>query len=117
MIGPCAKATVTCVIEALDGQRFTGTNYCNNAQSICPRSAGEGYEKCTTICQQEGHAEAVAVALAGDAANGATAYLTGHTYACQSCQEALFGAGVAFLSVGQPRGFARAVFEAHNPTQ
>ena len=102
MIGPCAKTTVKCVIVALDGKRFVGTNYCNNAQQTCPRLPGEGYEKCQTICRQEGHAEAVAVALAGDSAKGATAYLTGHTYACQDCQEALFGAGVAFLAVKSP---------------
>jgi pyrimidine deaminase RibD-like protein len=100
MIGPCAKTTVTCEIVATDGQRFVGTNYCNNAQAVCPRAVGEGYEKCTSICDQVGHAEVVAVALAGDNAEGATAYLSGHTYACQPCQEALFGAGVAFLSVG-----------------
>ena len=99
-IGPCVKATVKCVIVALDGQRFTGTNYCNNAQSACPRIAGEGYGKCKSICRQEGHAEIVAVALAGESCRGATAYLTGHTYACQPCQEALFGAGVSFLSIG-----------------
>jgi deoxycytidylate deaminase len=101
MIGPCAKATVTCEIVAVDGQRFLGTNYCNNAQSICPREEGEGYEKCKSICDQVGHAEVVAVGLAGDNAKGATAYLSGHTYACQHCQESLFGAGVAFLSVAK----------------
>lgn len=100
MIGPCAKTTVKCEIVAPDGRRFVGTNYCNNAQISCPRFPNEGYKKCVEICQQEGHAEAVAVALAGASAKGATAYLTGHTYACQSCQEALFGAGVSFLSIG-----------------
>jgi hypothetical protein len=98
-VGPCVKATVTCEIVSPDGQSFIGTNYCNNAQASCPRLPGEGYEKCKTICQQEGHAEVVAVALAGENAKGATAYLSGHTYACQPCQEALFGAGVRFLAV------------------
>lgn len=100
MIGPCAKATVTCTIIAANGKRYVGTNYCENAQETCPRLAGEGYEKCKTICGQVGHAEQVAVSLAGADAAGANAYLQGHTYACQACQEALFGAGVAALSVG-----------------
>ena len=100
MIGPCVKATVKCVIVSLDGRHFVGTNYCNNAQTICPRKPGEDYAKCKSVCAQEGHAEAVAVALAGSYALGGTAYLTGHTYACQSCQEKLFGAGIKFLSVG-----------------
>jgi pyrimidine deaminase RibD-like protein len=104
LIGPCAKATVTCEIIATNGQRFVGTNYCNNAQAVCPRVIGEGYEKCASICDQVGHAEVVAVGLAGDNAKGATAYLSGHTYACQPCQEALFGAGVAFLSVASKDG-------------
>lgn len=102
MNGPCAKATVTCTIVATDGQRFVGTNYCKNAQPICPRLPGEGYEKCRTVCQQAGHAEIVAVAVAGAAANGGHAYLQGHTYACMKCQHALFGAGVAAFSVGRP---------------
>ena len=100
MIGPCVKATVKCTIVSQDGQIFVGTNYCNNAQSTCPRSVGEGYEKCKSVCNQDGHAEAVAVQLAGTAAIGAIAYLTGHTYACRDCQERLFNAGIKFLSVG-----------------
>lgn len=101
MIGPCAKTTVTCTIVAEDGERFVGTNYCENPQEVCPRSSGESYSKCVTICRQVGHAEIVAVRLAGAKAKGAAAYLQGHTYACQACQEALFGAGVLTLSVGR----------------
>lgn len=107
MIGPCAKATVTCTIVAADGERFYGTNYCRNAQPVCPRAPGEGYDKCQTVCDQRGHAEIVALAMAGEKAKGARAYLRGHTYACQPCQEALFGAGVISLSVGlEPLGEA-----------
>jgi len=60
---------------------------------------GEDYTKCRTVCRQHGHAEQVAVRLAGPLARGAHAYLDGHTYACQACQEALFGAGVAALTI------------------
>lgn len=99
-VGPCAKVTVTCTIISPDGQRFVGTNYCNNSQPVCPRRDGEGYEKCASICDQAGHAEQIATYLAGANAVGAAAYLEGHTYACQACQEVLFGAGVATLSIG-----------------
>lgn len=100
-IGPCAKgAPVVCTIIGLNGVRYVGTNYCNNAQPACPRLPGEDYTKCKTICQQEGHAEEVALALAGENARGGHAYVEGHSYACRQCQEALFGAGVVALSVG-----------------
>lgn len=102
MNGPCAKATVRCTLIAPDGSRFVGENWCANPQPVCPRVPGEGYEKCKTICQQEGHAEVVAVRVAGSKAAGTRAYLEGHTYACQNCQETLFGAGVLSLTVGVP---------------
>ena len=57
--------------------------------------SGEGYELCKLICKQVGHAEVVALSLAGDTAKGATLYLTGHTYICEDCQRALDFAGVA----------------------
>jgi len=100
MKGPCAKATVSCTLVTTDGELIVGTNYCENAQPICPRKLGEGYEKCKSICQQFGHAEVAAVHLAGPKAKGARAFLEGHTYACQNCQETLFAAGVISLSVG-----------------
>lgn len=98
----CAKTTVRCTIVAVDGRRFVGTNYCENPQPVCPRAPGEGYEKCATICRQVGHAEPVAVALAGEHARGGRAYIEGHTYACMNCQHALFGAGVISFTVGAP---------------
>lgn len=98
--GPCAKTTVKCTLVTAEGEHIVGTNYCNNAQKTCPRLEGEGYEKCISICQQAGHAEQVVVSLAGNKARGARAYLIGHTYACQPCQEALFAAGVISLSIG-----------------
>lgn len=98
----CAKATVRCTLVTPDGQQFVGTNWCANPQATCPRSPGEDYTKCKTICRQQGHAEVDAVAEAGAAAKGAHAYLEGHTYACMDCQHALFGAGVIALTVGPP---------------
>lgn len=101
-IGPCAKTTVRCTLVAPDGTQYVGQNWCANPQPVCPRAPGEGYEKCKSICSQEGHAEAVAVRIAGANAKGTRAYLEGHTYACQNCQETLFGAGVLSLTVGSP---------------
>jgi hypothetical protein len=102
-MGPCAKATVRCTLVLADGSHVVGENWCRNPQPVCPRAPGEDYAKCTTVCAQQGHAEVVAVALAGPGrCLGARAYLNGHTYACQACQERLFGAGVESLHVGRP---------------
>lgn len=98
-MGPCAKQRVFCDLHTTDGRVIRGENWCENPQPVCPREPGEDYTKCKTICRQEGHAEVVAVRLAGDAAKGSIAHLSGHTYACQNCQEALFGAGVEYLKV------------------
>lgn len=100
--GPCAKATVRCTLVTPNGERIVGTNRCANPQATCPRAPGEGYEKCTTVCRQQGHAEQVAVQLAGEKARGSRAFLEGHTYACMNCQHALFGAGVLSFSIGSP---------------
>jgi len=94
----CAKQKVFCLLILSDGTTILGENRCRNAQAVCPRSPGEGYEKCISICDQVGHAECDAVSLAGPKAKGARAYLIGHTYACQNCQETLFDAGVISLS-------------------
>ena len=102
-MGPCAKATIRCTLVTPDGDHIVGENWCLNPQSQCPREPGEGYEKCKTICRQLGHAEEMAVRIAGDLAEGAKAFLEGHTYACMDCQHALFGAGVVSLSVSPPQ--------------
>lgn len=100
MRGPCAKRQVRCVIIAADNAtRFTGENDCANPQSVCPRLPGEGYEKCQSICQQSGHAEAEAVKLAGDSAKGSSAQLFGHYWICEPCGRALRDAGVASVTV------------------
>lgn len=102
MIGPCAKAFVRCTIVAMDGARYIGENFCLAAQPACPREHGEGYEKCTTICRQVAHAEVVAAAIAGNRAQGGTAYLEGHTYACENCKAALAVVGVNQVVIGFP---------------
>jgi deoxycytidylate deaminase len=99
MIGPCARRVVECTITADDGKVFTGTNWCGNAQSECPRLPSEGYAKCWTVCKQANHAERDALNRAGPWAKGARAELKGHTYYCRECQEALFAAGVKTIGI------------------
>ena len=101
----CAKKIVECWIQAKDGTIFYGSNDCDKPQVKCPRIGNEGYEKCKTICQQQGHAEEMALADAGEHdLNGATAYMFGTTHFCENCQKALFGAGVRYLTKGEPYG-------------
>lgn len=102
--GPCAKTRVRCTIVQPTGERIVGENFCANAQPVCPREPGEGYEKCRTVCAQLGHAEVVAVLLLGPCgtAVGATAYLEGHTYACEPCKAALAMVGVREVVIGPP---------------
>lgn len=105
MKGPCVKQTVTATIIATDGRRFTATNHCDNAQSICPRAGmatGEGYELCRSVCEQPAHAEVNAIWLARRATRGATLYLQGHTYACEPCKKACADAGIASIVIGAP---------------
>ena len=97
--GRCAKQIVSATIVTEDGHVFYGQNDCENPQTVCPRDtagckSGEGYEMCKDICQQTGHAEINALTRAGDAANGATLFLQGHTYACDPCKEAAIAAGI-----------------------
>ena len=105
MRGPCAKRRVICRIvteslgPGLRGETFIGENDCANPQSVCPRLPGEGYEKCRSICQQAGHAEIEAVRAAGEAARGATAYLSGHYWICEPCGAALRDAGVRSVQI------------------
>lgn len=103
--GKCAKATIRCTLVTWKGHHIVGENWCENPQEICPREKGENYEKCKDICQQIGHAEKVAIMLAGNQAKGTRAYIDGHTYACMDCQHILFNAGVKSLSIGPPPDF------------
>lgn len=100
----CAKVTVTCTVTSYSGRVIgIGTNACANPQPSCPRKRGEGYEKCTSICDQQGHAEVQALKdMVTRNVLGLKPYMAvvvGHTYACQHCQEALFGAGLSWLKV------------------
>jgi deoxycytidylate deaminase len=105
MTGPCVKQTVTATIVTPDGERFVGTNFVRNPQPTCPRGdmpTGVGYELCRTVCDQSGHAEPNALAVAGEKARGATLYLEGHTYACEPCKEAARAAGIVEIVIAAP---------------
>lgn len=98
----CAKAIVGCTIITRKGDVVYGENYCDNAQPRCPRTTGEGYEKCRTICQQEGHAEVMAIKSAvklGLSLDGAVAVVTGHYYSCKACALALKASGVTEIII------------------
>ena len=104
-MGPCAKQTVTATIVTPTGRRYTGTNWCENGQTVCPRvtagfKTGEGYELCQSVCRQSAHAEVNALWSAMDEETpgglaGSTCYVEGHTYACKSCLDALDAMAVA----------------------
>lgn len=101
-VGPCAKRTVTCLIESThpsgELEWVEGSNWCANPQPVCPREPGEDYTKCKTICRQSGHAETNAVALAkksGISLIGGSATIRGHYWICEPCGKALRDAGVA----------------------
>lgn len=67
--------------------------------------SGMGYDLCINVCDQVGHAEIVALALAGIDAAGCTAYIEGRDYICTNCQAALFKAGVKSWVLGPPPAF------------
>lgn len=101
--GPCAKQVVTATLIAANGTRYIATNHCENPQQTCPRGdmpSGQGYELCRDICQQRGHAETNVIELAGENARDGIVYVTGHTYACDSCMAAARSAGVLDIHMG-----------------
>lgn len=103
-IGYCAKRRVQCTIYATNGREYTGENLCAKPQPVCPRQPGDDYSLCRIVCRQIGHAEEVALAVAGDDADGAVAIVQGHTRICQSCRDALQEAGVTTAYIAQDNG-------------
>jgi DNA (cytosine-5)-methyltransferase 1 len=107
--GPCVKQTVTATVVDTSGRHWVATNHCMTPQKVCPRAGmptGVGYELCRSVCNQPAHAEVNAIRFAGKKAKGATLYLQGHTYACQSCLDAARKAGVIEVIIGAPPGNA-----------
>lgn len=101
----CAKQTVRCVLTNASGLvSGLGSNWCDSGVDVCPRAPGEGYEKCQTVCNQDGHAEIQALRYArlrGYNLTGGTAYISGHYHVCEPCARALRDAGITTLVIRQ----------------
>jgi deoxycytidylate deaminase len=103
VINPCKKQIVKALIINNYGEKAIGSNSINNKVSECPRvivncKTGEGYEMCKQICDQNEHAEVMAIRdakLRGISTIGAKLYLTGHTYFCNNCIAAIKKAGIS----------------------
>lgn len=98
----CAKQIVTATVVSLSGEHFVGTNECLNPQPVCPRKdmpTGEGYHLCQQVCRQTAHAEVNALKAAGEAAQGGTLILNGHTYVCSACEDAAWAAGIVAIII------------------
>lgn len=99
----CAKKRIDCEIWNRAGRLIGyGENACGNPQLGCPRLPGEGYSKCKDICQQEGHAEIMAIKNAlegGQSLKGATAVIHGAYRICQDCAKAMRDAGIKSYTV------------------
>lgn len=101
IFGPCAKRRTQAKLTTLDGEVFVAENVCLTPQDVCPRKIGEGYEKCKTICNQVGHAEALAIQAAGPKAAGAHIDVL-HHYACDVCLQKMRDAGVMSIDYHSP---------------
>ena len=99
----CAKQT-TIAIVVNGGRAWIGSNWCSKPQTECPRKGlptGVGYEMCSKTCGQLYHAEADACRKAGANADGATLYLLGHTYCCDSCKSIMAAYGIRDVVIGK----------------
>lgn len=92
----CLKQLTRCIIIRADGRRYEATNACAvDGLEVCPRvtarcPTGTGYELCGST-----HAEANAAKLAMESKDlPGEAFLTGHTWFCKDCQDALSAANV-----------------------
>lgn len=101
VMGPCARVDVKATLVPPKGQRFVGRNEVRNPQLVCPRGPDDGYEMCGIICQQPGHAEIMALRLAGMWAIGATMYVE-HKKVCDTCAKMMQRAGVVRVVLGPP---------------
>lgn len=96
----CRKQHVRCDILTPDGAVYTGYNSCSVEGAECPRveagcASGEGYE----LCGPQRHAEVDAALRSRGPIAGGVAFITGHTYACNACQEFLAECGVTDIQI------------------
>lgn len=104
----CLKQKTRCRIRTLEEhgdefyvRDFEATNSCHVEDAeVCPRvtagsKSGEGYELCGPPNHAEQEAAKLILSVYPDGApEGSTAFLYGHTYLCQTCQEVLVAVGV-----------------------
>ena len=106
MLSYCLKQVVTATIITPSGARFVGSNYTTKDNGgVCPRAdmrSGEGYSLCRDVCGQIGHAEIVALMIAGPLARGSRLFIEGHSYACDNCRSAADRAGILEIIIGAP---------------
>lgn len=98
----CIKQPTAAVVVK-DGKIIgRGTN-AGKRTKVCPRivhncPTGTGYEYCKNICNQQGHAEVMAI---GDALKrtenlrGASLYLDGHWWICKPCWDLIIKVGIS----------------------
>lgn len=86
----CFKREVCAILIDKNGKIAVGQNLISNSEvSECPREKGENYEKCISICRQEGHAETMVIQNALERnmeLKGSILYLIGHNRICDNCQ-------------------------------
>lgn len=95
-MAPCLKLTTTCVVVRADGRCYEASNSCAvDGLPQCPCVVagcitGTGYELCGST-----HAEANVAMLAAESADvPGEAFLSGHTWMCKECQDALIAVNV-----------------------
>lgn len=89
------KQRIVIAVVVKDGAVIS---YATNEHDDCKRigyPTGEGYELCDG-CQYDNHAEKKA---SSGEVSGATMYLIGHTYACESCKEAVKKSGIKEIKI------------------
>lgn len=94
----CAKAVVKARLVTTSGQVFEGENAVSKPQVQCPRLEGEGYDKCISVCDQQGHAEEQAVLralMAGVELRGAHMTVEYH-HVCKKCQGMMWSFGITW---------------------
>lgn len=102
----CRKHATGAVIVK-DGQVVAAGANAGIHVTICPRvykgyGTGEGYRYCKDYCQQDGHAEVMAVRDArqkGIDVTGADVYLYGHWWACKNCWDTMQSVGITNVFV------------------
>ena len=97
----CLKQVVTATILRDGKVLVIGKNDISNSEvTECPRKgmkSGEGYELCTSICGQKGHAEVQAIEKAkelGINIKGASMAVEGHSYICGNCEKEIMKASI-----------------------